>query len=90
MKLEAACSLKTMPSAGAHPTRRIGADASLSCTCMAAGLSPSELGGDKITIRLEGLTAEQIARVLSLVSALKEPDADSRTIVDEIKRMQED
>jgi len=54
---------------------------------MAAGLSPSELGGDKITVRLEGLTAEQIARVLSLVSALKEPDADSRTIVDEIKRM---
>jgi len=26
---------------------------------------------------------------VTLVSALKEPDADSRTIVDEIKRMQE-
>jgi len=76
-----------MPSAGAHPTRRIGANASLSFDCTAAGLSPSELGGEKITIRLQGLKPEQIARVLQLVTAIKEPGADAKAIVDEIKGM---
>ena len=89
MKLNAACSMDAVPGVGVHPTRRIGADVSLSCECTAEGLSPSELGGEKITIRLQGLKPEQIARVLQLVTAIKEPGADSKAIVDEIKKMQD-
>ena len=87
MRLDASCSVKAVPSAGAHPTRRIGANASLSCDCTARGLSPEELGGKKITVQLKGLSAKQIARVVALVSALTDPDADAKLIVDEIKAM---
>jgi len=90
MILNASCSLNSMSDVGAHPTRRIGADVSLSCECMAEGLSPEELGGEKITIQLRGLSVEQILRTLELTTALKEPGADSKAIVDEIKQMQSD
>ena len=89
MKVNAACSMNALPDAGVHPTRRIGANASMSFSCAAKGLSPEELGGEKITIRLQGLKPEQIARVLQLVTAIKEPGADSKAIVDEIKKMQD-
>lgn len=82
---EAECRIEDAAEMTARGGRRIVGEVKLNMT---TSLTPAQLGGNGITLKLTGLSSEQMKYVMQLVIALKKADTETaKAIISELRAL---